>query len=58
MHPPPVYGTKSTDKEIHKQAEIVGCEFNGNPKRENWNATPLLCNTGRHAIINNNRIFD
>ena len=39
---------------IHKQAEIVGCEFNGN---QNAGIGIEVMSTGR-AIINNNRIFD
>ena len=39
---------------IHKQAEIVGCEFNGN---QNSGIGIQVMPTGR-AIINNNRIYD
>jgi len=39
---------------IHKQAEIVGCEFNGN---QNKGIGIEVMPTGR-AIINNNRIYD
>ncbi len=39
---------------INKQAEIVGCEFNGN---QNKGIGIQVMSTGR-AIINNNRIFD
>jgi hypothetical protein len=39
---------------IHKKAEVVGCEFNGN---QNKGIGIGVMPTGR-AIINNNRIFD
>ena len=39
---------------IHKQAEIVGCEFNGN---QNKGIGIEVMPTGR-ANINNNRIYD
>jgi len=39
---------------IHKQAEIVGCEFNGN---KNAGIGIEVMSTGR-ATINNNRIYD
>ena len=39
---------------IHKQAEIVGCEFNGN---QNKGIGIEVMSTGR-ATINNNRIYD
>jgi len=39
---------------IHKQAEVVGCEFNGN---QNKGIGIEVMPTGR-AIINNNRIYD
>ena len=39
---------------IHKQAEIVGCEFNGN---QNKGIGIEVMSTGR-ANINNNRIYD